>query len=116
MRFTNDLEESVMMGELGERVARQRLARNLRQTELAREAGVSRSALQRLEGGDAVGLGVLIRVLKSLGLARNLEALLPAAEPEPMELLENRGRARQRARKAGRAAGAPKPWRWSDEL
>jgi transcriptional regulator with XRE-family HTH domain len=83
MRFTNDLEESAVLRELGERVARQRLARNLRQTELARDAGVSRSALQRLEGGAPVTVGVLIRVLKSLGLAQNFEALLPAAEPEP---------------------------------
>ena len=116
MRFTNDLEESAVMRELGERVARQRLARNLRQTELASEAGVSRSALQRLEGGAPVSVGVLIRVLKALGLALNFEALLPAAEPEPMELLESRGRARQRARRTARFGGPAKPWKWGDDL
>jgi putative transcriptional regulator len=116
MRFTNDLEESVVMRELGERVARQRLARNLRQTELAREAGIGRSALQRLEGGDPVSVGVLIRVLKALGLASNFEALLPAAEPEPIELLENRGHARQRARRTARGGRPAKPWQWGDEL
>jgi transcriptional regulator with XRE-family HTH domain len=115
MRFTNELVESAVMRELGERVARQRLARNLRQTELARDAGVSRSALQRLEGGEAVSIGVLIRVLQSLGQAQNLEALLPAAEPEPIELLENRGRARQRARRTARSGRRTGPWQWGDE-
>lgn len=115
MRFTNELVESAVMRELGERVARQRLARNLRQTELAHEAGVSRSALQRLEGGEPVGVSVLIRVLRSLGLAENLEALLPAAEPEPIELLENRGRARQRARRTARSDRPTGPWQWGDE-
>ena len=115
MRITNDIEDAAVMRELGQRVARQRLARNLRQTELAREAGVSRSALQRLEAGTPVGVSVLIRVLRALGLGSNLEALLPAAEPDPLELLESRGRARRRARPTVRPDAPAEPWRWGDE-
>lgn len=114
MRFTNELVETTVMHELGERVARQRLVQNLRQTELARDAGVSRSALQRLEAGETVSVSVLIRVLQALGLAQNLEALLPSPEPQPIELLENRGRARQRARQT-RPGGSREPWRWAAE-
>jgi hypothetical protein len=50
----------------------------------------------------------------------NLEALLPAAEPGPIELVETRGHHRRRAR--GRRGGPPRGgagtgggWKWGDE-
>jgi len=123
MRFANELTDSAALTELGQRLARQRLARNLTQAELAREAGVDRTALQRLERGESVTLTTAVRLLRALGTLENLEALLPPAEAGPIELVETRGHHRRRAR--GRRGGPPQRgggsggggggWKWGDE-
>lgn len=117
MRLTNELTDAAAMQELGHRLARQRLERNLTQAELARQAGVDRTALQRLESGESVTLTTLTRLLRALGLLENLEALLPAARPGPIELLETQGRPRRRARGSGGGRhGRRSGWTgWGDE-
>ena len=52
MRLQNELTDAAALRELGARIGHQRLERDLTQAELAREAGVDRTALQRLEGED----------------------------------------------------------------
>jgi transcriptional regulator with XRE-family HTH domain len=98
MRFQNELTDAAALRELGRRVARQRLERDLTQADLAREAGVDRTALQRLETGHSITLTTLLRLLRALGMLENLETVLPAARPGPIELLETQGRPRRRAR------------------
>ena len=118
MRIQNELTDATVLRELGGRIARQRLERDLTQTELAREAGVDRTALQRLEGGESVTLTTLLRLLRALSLLENLETAVPPARPSPIELLESQGRPRRRAR--GREArpreGDTGGWTgWGDE-
>ncbi len=118
MRIRNELTDVALLRELGARIARQRLERDLTQTELAREAGVDRTALQRLEGGQSVTLTTLLRLLRALGLLENLETAVPAARPSPIELLESQGRPRRRARgrKARQREGDTGGWTgWGDE-
>ena len=64
---------------LGNRVAELRIARRLKQSELAYEAGVSHRTLQRLEAGEVVRSDGLSRVLKCLG---RWDAVLDALQPE----------------------------------
>ena len=99
------------MAELGERLARSRLDRNLTQEQLAREAGISRDTLQRLERGGGVALTALLRVLRALGLLERVEALVPEPLPSPIEQLEHEQRRRRRA-SGSRGDDAPRPWRW----
>jgi transcriptional regulator with XRE-family HTH domain len=101
--------------ELGGRLARVRLERNLTQAQLAEQAGVSKRTLERLEsGGVATQLSGFIRVCRVLDLLARFELLLPEPVPSPVEQLKLRGRKRQRA-SAKRAADAPAEWRWGDE-
>jgi transcriptional regulator with XRE-family HTH domain len=64
---------------LGARIAGLRIARRLKQAELAYEAGVSHRTLQRLEAGEVVRSDGLSRVLKCLGC---WDAVLHALQPE----------------------------------
>lgn len=82
----------------GSRLAGARLRRNLTQTALAREAGVSRATIERLERGAGADLKLLMRVLRALELMSGFLAAIPADEPSPMALLRARGKKRQRAR------------------
>jgi transcriptional regulator with XRE-family HTH domain len=91
------MTDSAVLAELGERVARHRLERNLTQAELAKEAGISKRTLVRLEAGESTQLTNLVRVLRSLGLLDNLDALAPPPVPSPIEQLRMKGRERKRA-------------------
>jgi transcriptional regulator with XRE-family HTH domain len=118
MEIVNDHTDETVSRELGRRLRRFRLGRNLGQSQLAEQAGVGRATLQRLEDGEAVNLTTLLRVLRALDQLGTLDLLLPEPAPSPLEELERRSGERQRA-------GAPRgrdqeeepdsPWRWGDE-
>lgn len=108
--------DDVILAEVGERLSAARLSRNLTQATVARDAGVSKRTVERMEAGESVQLKSLIRVLRALGLLEGFDALLPPARPGPIELLEAGGRPRQRA-SATRAESATtgEPWSWDDD-
>jgi putative transcriptional regulator len=117
MKIEANSTDKVVLRELGERLARTRLERNLSQQRMAEEAGVSKRTIERLEAGEPVKSNSLIRVLRALGLLEALDRLVPEPLPSPIERLALQGRRRRRAgspRSApGSAGGAP--WRWGDE-
>jgi transcriptional regulator with XRE-family HTH domain len=95
-----NLTDVAILEEFGARLAAARLRRNLPQVALAREAGVSRNTVERLERGVSVDLKLLVRVLRALSLLDSFLAGIPADEPSPMALLKAQGHKRQRARGA----------------
>ncbi len=99
---------------LSERIDEIRLKRNITQSRLAREAGVSRSTITRLaQEGKGISLDSFIRVLKALQLADNLGTLLPDPGLSPLEELERSSQpSRQRARVRKRDQ---KNWTWEDQ-
>jgi len=94
----NALGDTAALEILGSRLAAVRLKRNLTQTALGREAGVSRATIERLERGAGADLKLLVRVLRALQLLDGFLAGVPADEPSPMALLRAHGKKRQRAR------------------
>jgi transcriptional regulator with XRE-family HTH domain len=114
MIFENHLSDEAALAELGRRLARWRLDRNLTQKQLAGEAGVARITVARAEGGQSVTLSALVRILRALDLLENVEALVPEPLPSPIEQLEREGARRQRATGVHRAQADDDigPWRW----
>jgi putative transcriptional regulator len=107
-------DERVLM-ELGERLARHRLNQNLTQGQLAREAGVSKRTVVRLENGQSGQLTNLLRVLRALGLLGNLDALVPGPLASPIEALKAKRKERRRASPGGKKPKTNLPWTWGDE-
>ena len=101
--------------ELGSRLERIRLGRNLTQAELAARAGINKRTIIRLEKGVSATLDTFVRVLTALGLSSHLEALLPEGEVRPIERVLHRGRERQRARARQVRPVSQGPFRWGDE-
>jgi transcriptional regulator with XRE-family HTH domain len=114
MDIRNQLSDDAVLGELGRRLARLRLDRNLTQQELATEAGVSRETVQRLERGHSVTLSGLLRVLRALELLEGLDALVPEPLASPIEQLDRARGQRQRATGAHASPRGEEPgsWHW----
>ena len=106
--------DDAVLTELGARLERARLDVDMTQARLAEEAGVSKSTVERLEKGSSVQLSNLIRILRVLGLLKNLDDLVPAVGPRPVELLDMQGKQRQRA-SGRRKHAADGDWTWRDE-
>ncbi len=97
MQIDPRLIDAAVLGEVGQRLKRTRLRRNLTQRGLAEEAGVSLATVRNLEDGKPSQLVTLIRVLRVLGLLGGLERAVPEPPPSPIDELRLRGRERRRA-------------------
>ena len=99
------MSDRAILTEIGERLSRRRLNRNMTQEELAATSGVARRLIQRIEGGQGCSLENLIRILRALGLLGELDAFLPELGVSPLQLAKSKGHKRLRA--AGRRGGHP---------
>jgi transcriptional regulator with XRE-family HTH domain len=67
---------------LGERLARLRIARGVKQTDAALRAGLSRNTVYRLEHGDpGLAIGQVLRYLEAIAPGTSLEALYAEKDP-----------------------------------
>jgi transcriptional regulator with XRE-family HTH domain len=98
---------------LGSQLERLRLSKNINQSVLATEAGVSRRTITRLENGEGTSLDTFIRVLRALGVADRLETLLPDPVTRPVERIQLGGRERKRARM--KKSAKADVWTWGPE-
>lgn len=89
--------DEAILEELGDRLRRERLNRNLTRENLAERAGVSVKTIHNLEVGEGPSLTTVIRVMRGLGLVDRLDALVPKPSLSPIELLKLEGNQRQRA-------------------
>jgi transcriptional regulator with XRE-family HTH domain len=106
----------VILGELGGRLAKIRLDRNLTQAQLATQAGVSKRTAERLESGAvATQLSGFIRMCRVLDMIERFDLLVPEPVPSPVEQLKLAGRKRQRASAAKPAKFPAKKWQWGDK-
>jgi transcriptional regulator with XRE-family HTH domain len=93
--FDGNATEAELCARLGQALRATRLSRNLDQRSLARQAGVSDSALKNLESGSGT-LRTLIRVVRALGRESWLDAVQPPQPLDPFSLTR-RVQVRQRA-------------------
>src|SRR5262245_59586017 len=115
MQITKELSDKAMLEEIGERLAKTRLERNLTQAQLAQMAGISKRTVERMESGElSTQLSAFIRTSRALGLLPRFESFIPSPLPSPVEKIKLQGRKRKRAAGA-RAVKAPKKkWTWGE--
>jgi len=87
---------------LGTSLRKLRIERNLKQDELAAQAGISIHALQNLESGQGATVRTLVTVLRALGREEWLKSLAPTPTINPLTLPRGSSE-RKRARKVSHA-------------
>jgi len=113
MQLLTELSDEAVLREIGDRLARTRLERNLTQAQLAGIAGISKRTLERLESGAAATqLTSFIRACRSLGLLERLDLFLPIPKVSPVEQLKLQGRKRKRASGSKIEKASSKKWSW----
>jgi putative transcriptional regulator len=113
MNFSKMSNEAIL-AELGQRLRRTRLNRNLTQAELARESGVSRRAVQKVEEGDVTTVETLINILRGLSQLSQLNPFLPEPPPSPVQLAKLQGQTRRRASGKRKRPTSPGTWTWKE--
>lgn len=101
--------------EIGLRLARLRLARNVTQIDLAQRAGIGVRTLRRLEAGDPSTLDTFLRVATALDLEHAILSVLPEGDIRPIERVSQKGRERRRARPASEQP-QKSSWTWGDDV
>lgn len=121
MRFSDEMSDGTMVGLIGSRLTSFRLARDLTQEQVAKEAGIGIRTLQRMEAGEvATRLSNFVGVCRVLGLEQRFEMLLPEVPISPMDQLKLQGKKRERASGTNFPAPTtlreePSTWKWGDE-
>src|SRR6478736_9043675 len=86
--------------QLGQRLRAHRIQQELTVEALAGQAGVTALTVLKAERGENITLRTLLRILRALGMADQITALVPAPAPSPLALLEEKSApSRQRVRK-----------------
>lgn len=106
-----------ILAALGARLERLRLDRPITQAALARQAGVAKRTLERMEHGESVQLTNLLRVMRALGIVERIDTLVPEPALRPLDLLAREGRRRKRAPSKAKADDprAVEPWTWGED-
>lgn len=115
MNIEKHLSDKAVLAEIGHRLGRRRIELELTQADLAREAGVGKRTVERIEAGESTQLSTLVRIMRVLGLLEGLDRLIPEPGPRPMDLLQLRGKERQRASSKKRLQSKGEEWSWGDE-
>ena len=114
MPIDKTMSDEAILAALGTRLARRRIDLQLTQADLAREAGVSKRTVERIEAGGSAQMTSMIRIFRVLDLILEMGQFIPAAEPRPMELIKNKGKQRQRASSGRKGVGPDAPWTWKE--
>ena len=96
--MSTELSDTAILQRLGTKLKAYRIARGMKQQELAAESGVGVSTIAKIENGQSVAFSLLVSVMRTLGLLENLDLLVPEQKPSPIELLRTQGKQVKRVR------------------
>ena len=100
--------------EIGARLARLRLSRNVTQSMLAQDAGIGLRTLRRLETGESSTFDTFLRVALALDLGDAVLGAIPTGRIRPIERVSRTRSERRRARPQPREVREP-TWTWGDD-
>ena len=101
MCINNEMSVSAIQEQIGVRLKRARLNKNLTQSEVADQSGLTKFVVGQVEKG-ASSVESLIRYLSALDMVDHLNDFVPPTEVLPVQLSKLSGNVRQRASRVTR--------------
>lgn len=98
--------------QLGKQIKSYRIMKEMSQQDLEDKSGVSKRSISRLEQGETVQVDNLFKILIALGLAENIELLVPDQTKRPSYYLEKKEKKAKRVRKK---IEKKSEFKWGDE-
>jgi len=89
------------MREIGRRLKRKRLEKNMSQQRLAAMAGLNRMTVSEIERGSPFGVLTLVQILRALDALDEMDSFLPDPGISPLQLAKMKGKERRRASRQG---------------
>ena len=114
MNIDKQTTPQAALQELTTRLTRFRIDSGITQNELARQAGLGKRTVERIENGANLQLTTLVRLLRVLGLADRLDQLIPEQMVSPIDMLGDKTEPAKRAR-SRKEAKTEGQWKWGDE-
>ncbi len=91
------MSDRAILKEIGRRLKRKRLEKNLSQQKLADLAGINRTTVRDIEQGSPFGVLTLVEILRALDALDELNSFLPDPGISPLQLAKMKGKERRRA-------------------
>ncbi len=91
------MSDRAILREIGRRLKRKRLEKNVSQHKLAELAGLNRTTIGEAERGAPFGVLTLVQVLRALNALEEMDSFLPDPGVSPLQLAKMRGKERRRA-------------------
>jgi len=91
------MSNRAILKEIGRRLKRKRLEKNLSQQKLADLAGINRTTVRDIEQGSPFGVLTLVEILRALDALDELNSFLPDPGISPLQLAKMKGKERRRA-------------------
>ena len=91
------MSDRAILREIGHRLKRRRLEKNLSQQKLAELAGLNRTTIGEVERGVPFGVLTLVQILRALKALEELDSFLPDPGISPLQLAKMKGKERRRA-------------------
>jgi putative transcriptional regulator len=107
----NTMSSTAICKEIGQRLKRARLNANRTQKKVADRAGLSVTAVQSVERGEAL-LETVVSVLMALDMIEQIKNFVPEQEISPLQLVKLHGKKRQRASGSSEQVSSKKISEW----
>ena len=91
------MSDNAILREIGDRLKRKRLSRNLSQKSLSENSGLIRTTVRDIEKGKNSSLLTLVQLLRSLNALEEFDSFLPEPGVSPLQLAKMKGKQRRRA-------------------
>lgn len=115
MKIDSKLADIAILQELGQRIKSKRLSMSLTQAILAKQSGVSKRTVERIEDGNSSELINIIRISRVLDFLENLELLIEDQAESPIELVKLQTNKPKRASVKRKKIGKQASWKWNDD-
>ena len=91
------MSDRAILQEIGHRLRRKRLDKNLSQQRLGALAGLNRTTIGEVERGAPFSVLTLVQILRALNALEALDSFLPEPGLSPLQLAKMKGKQRRRA-------------------